>query len=118
MTSNLITSSNTFYIDASKQQNVALEFACQWAGPGTAGSLTNAIFTLAPTVDGSTYDTNNTTAFAVYQMQVAANVRNINSTNLNARGYKGWIVTSIQNTSAAAPLSNSIVKYGTKISAP
>lgn len=119
MTTNLVLSTNALFIYAGKQHDVALEFDCQWCAPlGLAGSVTNALFTLCPTVDGVTYDTNNTIPFSVYQSQIAVNTMNRSGTNLNAHGYLGYYITSIQNTSAAGILSNSVIKYGSKIGAP
>jgi hypothetical protein len=96
-------------IGTEKQQNVAIQFWPTWSA--TSGTATNAIYTLCPTVDGSTPDINRT-------WTVSANgATPLLTTNVNNGGYAGLFITAIQNTHTTGVLTNS-VKYRVKIGCP
>lgn len=95
-----------FLLDTSKQKDLGI-------GIYISGS-TNAIYYLAPTVDGSNYDTNNLKTITIGTG--ASLTTNYFVTNYTVGGIKGYGLYGISN-SAAAVLTNSGT-YGIKISAP
>ena len=108
MTTNLISSTNTVLLYSGKQQNLAMEFDTAFSVAGDAAGLTNAIYKLAPTIDGVTFDTNNAvTVTSLYEQATAGQVQRW-STNLNTAGRMGWVIYSIQNTHATGVLTNSV----------
>lgn len=102
------------YIDCSRSQIVGLQIQDSWSVSGS-GTLTNAIYTLAPSLDGVTMDTNqmavSITAFERKQ------TGNYYITNWNCGSVQGYFITAIQNTHATGILTNSY-QTGQKISSP
>jgi hypothetical protein len=105
------------FIDASHQDKVAFQFRTIWGTAGESTGNTNLQFTLAPTVDGLTWDTNKSVILASYNRAATAIFTNIETTNLSASGIMGWYITKEVNNSAAGAATNTL-KYGLKMSAP
>ncbi len=111
------------FIDASKQQTVAFMMYNSWSTAGESTGNTNALYILAPSIDGVIADTNKTVTLASYNRAATAGVPSPSSTNLSANGIKGWFIMSQTNGSAAGVLTNgtgssAALTYSTKISAP
>jgi len=120
-TTNLAT---PLFIDAGKQDKVKFVMANSWSVAGESTGNTNLLYTLAPTVDGTIYSTNETVTLASYNRSATAGQLNVSSTNLNANGAKGWFIIRIVNNGATGVCtngtgsSNQAFSYGIKISAP
>lgn len=109
------------FIDAHAQQNVAIMTANSWSTAGETTGNTNILYSLAPTVDGSNYSTNNLITIASYNRSGTAGQVSYSSTNLSANGLKGWYVVKAVNNSAAGVATNTpstAFVYGIKIGAP
>lgn len=108
------------FIDCSKEQNVAVMMGNSWSTAGEPTGSTNILYTLAPTVDGSHYDTNKTITLASYNRQGTAGVTSYSLTNLTANGIKGWYVIRAVNNSAGGVVTNNsdAFVYGLKLGAP
>lgn len=107
-----------YFIDCSKQQNMAIQSEASWSIIATpAGTLTNLVFTLAPTVDGVKMDTNQSKFISQSDLNGPAGSINVLATNLNAQGLKGYFLIAIQNNHATGVATNTLKQF-IKISAP
>lgn len=99
------------FIDCSKQQNVGISIVSGAAGATTA----NVGFVFTPTIDGTT-----NTMLTNLSSTIVTTLNGTSpvywGTNLNAQGFRGFLVTQATN-GAAAVVTNQLT-YGNKISAP
>jgi hypothetical protein len=100
------------YVDCSKQDKVRFSFNERSAD---ASSTTNVTFLAAWTMDGSTYDTNNSVTLTACVLAGKACVTATN--NLSSAGAKGLFIWQ-ENIGANSIVTNGPASYGVKISAP
>jgi hypothetical protein len=108
------------FIDCSKQQTMAFMLGNSWSTGGEGTGSTNVLYTLAPTVDGTHWDTNKTVVLASYNRSATAGQTTYSYTNLSANGIKGWYVIKAVNNSAGGVCTNAsdAFVYGLKLGAP
>jgi hypothetical protein len=109
--SNYIGASGINFIDCSKQQNIGISIASVGASASTAGIG----FSFTPTIDGTT-NTMLTNLTSTITNFLNGTTIVYWGTNLNAVGYKGFLVTSYTN-GAALNVTNTLT-YANKIGAP
>ncbi len=109
--SNTISQGTLTLIDCSKQRNVAISITS--VASGAAANLVG--FTFTPTVDGTT-NTMMTNLSIAISSALNGTSTNFWGTNLDAFGYKGFIVTRYTNNDAVN-ITN-VLTYASKIGAP
>jgi hypothetical protein len=112
-TSNLAT---PVYIDLSRSKTCGFQFKTSYSVT-SAGTLTNATYTLAPSMDGINMDTNNTFTVVAPARTTVNNIYVTNGLPAAYQDIQGVFITSIQNGHASGILTNSVIP-GQKISSP